>query len=85
MFCKTPAQLSLFQNTHNWLDRDYADHIRSLDNQDLVNDWFTVADETITKTEEWRACARWFAPDFWHVNSKAHKRLADIVKPYLDK
>lgn len=84
-FCGGVEQQGLFQNTHNWLDREYADYIRSLDDHQLIEDWFQESRITLAKLDAWRACRPWFAPDYWHVNLGAHKRLAEIVKPYLDK
>ena len=69
----------LYQDTHQWASREYADRVMSLGNVDLISEWYAVTSDITRKLNRWGQDQQYFNPDKWHPNLLAHEQICDFL------
>ncbi len=68
-----------YQDTHQWISREYADRVMQSRDLDLITDWYSVSKRTVAKLNYWTRDTEYFNPDKWHPNLAAHERIAELL------
>jgi hypothetical protein len=75
---------SIYQDTHQWSSREYADWVMAQGDIALIREWYRITGLIRDKIDHWYRDTRYFYPDNWHPNEQAHALIARELKPKLD-
>ena len=73
----------LYQDTHQWASREYADQIMALGDVKLIREWYAVTSDINRKLHRWGQDQQYFNPDKWHPNIQGHERICDLLDQRL--
>jgi len=73
----------IYQDTHQWQSREYADWVIAQHDISLIKEWYRITAETRDKIDRWQYDKVYFFPDKWHPNLQGHRKIAEALEPLL--
>lgn len=74
---------TVFYSPEGWADSEYADFVKKSKNKKLLDEWYKITGDIISKRESMYSCIDYFYPDPHHPNHNGHVIIADILRQLL--